>query len=151
MMPAPAMTRRGADPQGLVRAGQRPASSTSGHDFPRGDDREQPGGPTPMDTIMKQVVAIGRSPRLDRARRDQGADAGHPRRRRPAGAAGERGRSSPQAIPGAELRTIRGVGHMFFWETAGGVGADRHGVLSRVPAGRNRNVSGSAGPSRASG
>jgi pimeloyl-ACP methyl ester carboxylesterase len=106
----------------------------TGHDFLEGMIADMMRWPTTLDTIVKQVVAIGGFSSIGRA----------------SGIAsptlvihGDADRLMPPAngdnvvaeIPGAELQTIRGVGHMFFWEKPRESAAMITEFLSRVPAG----------------
>jgi pimeloyl-ACP methyl ester carboxylesterase len=75
--------------------------------------------PTPLDTIVKQMVAIG----------------GHDVSARDRLVPPANGDQVAAAIPGAERRTVEGVGHMFFWEKPQETAQIVTEFLSRVPAG----------------
>jgi pimeloyl-ACP methyl ester carboxylesterase len=89
--------------------------------------------PTPLDTIMKQMTAIIAH---DVSARDSSITAptlvihGSADRLVPPA----NGDQVAAAIPGAERRTIEGVGHMFFWEKPEESAQIVTEFLSRVPA-----------------
>jgi 3-oxoadipate enol-lactonase len=90
--------------------------------------------PTPMDTIMKQMVAIQsfdayeRLPRIEQPTLVIHGD-------RDVLVPPENGRIIAGRIPGAELRIIEDAAHMFFWEKTEESASQVVEFLSRVPAG----------------
>ena len=106
---------------------------TSGHDFLEGMIAAFIKWPTPLETIMKQVVAIGGFSTVGRA-----ASISAPtlvihgtldRLVPPAN-----GDNVHAEIPGSEFRSIPGVGHMFFWEKPNESAAMVTEFLARVPS-----------------
>jgi 3-oxoadipate enol-lactonase len=89
--------------------------------------------PTPLDTVMKQIVAIASFTSVDRAKMITAPTVV---------VHGDLDRLMPPAngdnvhaeIPGSELRTLSGVGHMFFWEKPEESAQIITEFLSRVPA-----------------
>jgi pimeloyl-ACP methyl ester carboxylesterase len=90
--------------------------------------------PTPMDTILKQTVAIQSFNSYDRLGEIKAptlvihgdADLLVPH---------ANGKILAERIPGAEFVTLPGAGHMFFWEQPAQAGKAIVEFLSRVPAG----------------
>jgi pimeloyl-ACP methyl ester carboxylesterase len=104
-----------------------------GHDFLEAMIPSFLAHPTPMDTIVKQVMAIAGH---NVAERDSAITAptlvihGDADRLVPPA----NGEQVAAAIKGAELRTLHGVGHMFFWERPEESARMITEFLSRVPA-----------------
>jgi pimeloyl-ACP methyl ester carboxylesterase len=104
-----------------------------GHDFLEGMIESIVSHPTPMDTIVKQVMAIAGH---NVAERDGAITAptlvihGDADRLVPP----VNGDQVAAAIRGAERRAINGVGHMFFWERPEESARIITEFLSRVPA-----------------
>jgi len=106
---------------------------TSGHAFLEGMVASFMEWPTPMETIVKQAMAIGGFSTVGR-----GGSISAPT----LVIHGTLDRLVPPAngdyvhaeIPGSELRSIEGVGHMFFWEKPNESAAMITEFLSRVPA-----------------
>ena len=89
--------------------------------------------PTPLDTIMKQVMAIGGSSTVDRAKTIAAPTLvihGDVDRLVPP----PNGDNLHAEIAGSELRRIPGVGHMFFWEKPDESAGIVTEFLARVPA-----------------
>jgi 3-oxoadipate enol-lactonase len=92
--------------------------------------------PTPMETLGREMVAINTFESYDRLPQIKAktlvihgdADVLVPP---------PNGRILAEHIPGAELRTLPGVAHMFFWEEPKKSAAMVTEFLSRVPAGAN--------------
>ena len=132
MTPEPGMA-----PQDIIRKSWYALVSdpfvSEGHDFLEGLIVTFMKYPTPMDTIMKQVMAIMGFSTGDRA---SGISAptlvihGDVDRLVPPA----NGDKVTAAIPGARLHTIPGAAHMFFWEQPQASAAATTEFLARVPA-----------------
>lgn len=104
-----------------------------GHAFLEGMLQTSIRNPTPLDSIMKQLVAIGgfsAKARLHEVNAPTLVIHGDADRLMPPA----NGDIVAGAIPGAELRTIQGVGHMFFWEKPRESARIITEFLARVPA-----------------
>lgn len=107
---------------------------TRGHDFLEGMIASILAHPTPLDTIMKQLMAIAGHDVLDRdGQITAPALVVHGDADRLVPPAN--GEIVANAIPVAQLRTVGGVGHMFFWEKPEESARVITEFLSRVPAG----------------
>jgi pimeloyl-ACP methyl ester carboxylesterase len=106
---------------------------TSGHDFLEGMIVSLMGHPTPMDTIMKQVMAIGGFSSVDRGKAITAPTLvihGDADRLIPPA----NGDNVHAEIGGSALRVMPGLGHMFFWEKPEESARIITEFLSKVPA-----------------